>query len=647
MASRYWVGGTGNWSDYTNHWAATSGGAPGASLPTSTDDVYFDANSFSAAGQTVTVDVGANCNNMDWTGATNNPNLTIGGSGLLNSNIYGNATFIAGMTTNSTNGNHFLCFVTGTHTLTTNGVTFVFNIKFTSDGTTTIADSCAIRFFHCTGHTLNAGAITINDMAIFRAIEGTNYFNFNNTTINITTAYFGLNFASNPTITGAHTINLSSVSYFYGGATTTFDTINLNGTSHSVTGSFTCVNLTRQGTATKTDSVTFAAGSTITVTGTLKLAGNSATNRLLVKSSTTGTAATISAATMSADTNNVDFMDITGTGAASWDLSARSAGDCGGNTGITFTAASSQTSSKASNWSDSTMWTSRVPLPQDDVTCSHNVTIDMPCIGKSITFSGTPAVTVGINFTNYGSFTLVSGMTYTPSTYTHTLAGRGSYTLTSAGKSRYNVTLTAPGGTYTLQDAMTVTNVFTMTAGTLASNGQTITLSATGAITKWSATGGTYSGTGTIVLTSSLNNAQTFAGGSLTYNNVTVQGAGNYTLTISGSNTFNTLTVDRSEAAKTIAFTDGTTQTVTNFICAQSGTTFVTLTGTGTAGWTITKAGGGIITLDYLAISYSTASPASTWYAGEHSYIAAGTVSGWVFGNPSGRSKFYVVPMLF
>jgi hypothetical protein len=52
MASRYWVGGSGTWdaSDQT-HWAAASGGAGGQTVPTSADDVVFDANS----GGTITV----------------------------------------------------------------------------------------------------------------------------------------------------------------------------------------------------------------------------------------------------------------------------------------------------------------------------------------------------------------------------------------------------------------------------------------------------------------------------------------------------------------------------------------------------------------------------------------------------------------
>lgn len=48
MANRYWVGGpssaTASWTD-TSHWSASSGGASGASVPTSADDVFFDGSS--------------------------------------------------------------------------------------------------------------------------------------------------------------------------------------------------------------------------------------------------------------------------------------------------------------------------------------------------------------------------------------------------------------------------------------------------------------------------------------------------------------------------------------------------------------------------------------------------------------------------
>ncbi|MEZ4894887.1 MAG: hypothetical protein R2778_17970 [Saprospiraceae bacterium] len=61
-ADYYWVGGSGVWTDLT-HWATSSGGGTfHAIVPTPLDNVIFDANSFSANGQTVTINFEAFCN---------------------------------------------------------------------------------------------------------------------------------------------------------------------------------------------------------------------------------------------------------------------------------------------------------------------------------------------------------------------------------------------------------------------------------------------------------------------------------------------------------------------------------------------------------------------------------------------------------
>ena len=53
----YWVGNGGNWSDLS-HWATTSGGSTNhTELPGTENDVVFDENSFTALGQTVTIDL--------------------------------------------------------------------------------------------------------------------------------------------------------------------------------------------------------------------------------------------------------------------------------------------------------------------------------------------------------------------------------------------------------------------------------------------------------------------------------------------------------------------------------------------------------------------------------------------------------------
>jgi len=81
MADRYWVGGTGSWTTTsTTNWSATSGGASGASVPTSSDDVFFDAAS-SGASYTVTVTT-VGCRNLTVTAPATGA-VTFAGTGAL------------------------------------------------------------------------------------------------------------------------------------------------------------------------------------------------------------------------------------------------------------------------------------------------------------------------------------------------------------------------------------------------------------------------------------------------------------------------------------------------------------------------------------------------------------------------------------
>jgi hypothetical protein len=91
MANRYWVGGTGTWdTTTTTNWSATSGGAGGASVPTSTDAVFFDANSGSG---TVSNTDYVECLSLTCTGFTG----TIDCIGS-NISVYGNVTLSSGGT---------------------------------------------------------------------------------------------------------------------------------------------------------------------------------------------------------------------------------------------------------------------------------------------------------------------------------------------------------------------------------------------------------------------------------------------------------------------------------------------------------------------------------------------------------------------
>lgn len=103
MASRFWVGGTGTWdASDTTHWASSSGGAGGQSVPGSGDTVTFDASSGAvvctvnhASLNITSLTCGAMGGTLDF--ATNNNNITVGtvsltGTGTRTINL-GNGTW--------------------------------------------------------------------------------------------------------------------------------------------------------------------------------------------------------------------------------------------------------------------------------------------------------------------------------------------------------------------------------------------------------------------------------------------------------------------------------------------------------------------------------------------------------------------------
>jgi len=86
---RYWVGNGGNYYDVA-HWSAVSGGVGGASVPTLTDNVFFDANSFTLAGQQVQL-LGS-CLDIEFRNVSNNPSFRIawGADTSKSFYVYGN-----------------------------------------------------------------------------------------------------------------------------------------------------------------------------------------------------------------------------------------------------------------------------------------------------------------------------------------------------------------------------------------------------------------------------------------------------------------------------------------------------------------------------------------------------------------------------
>jgi hypothetical protein len=157
MADRYWRGGTGTWnSSNTANWSATSGGAGGASVPTTSDDVYFNASSGSG---TVTISGTVNAASVNFTGAT----LTLAGSGANMLNYVGSFTMGSGITIGSGLSILRSSMTTLARTFTSAGKTFPWAIQFYgTGGSITFQDAltCTGGISQSGNHTLTWGNFT-------------------------------------------------------------------------------------------------------------------------------------------------------------------------------------------------------------------------------------------------------------------------------------------------------------------------------------------------------------------------------------------------------------------------------------------------------------------------------------------------------
>jgi hypothetical protein len=153
MADRYWVGGTATWNTTAStKWSATSGGAGGASVPTSADDVYFDA-----ASGAVTVTIGANtgAKSINCTGFTGT--LTSGSAVTLA--VSGSITLVAGMTFSYAG----TITVNATGTITSAGKSFANLIIDGVGATVNIADALvATGATTLTNGTIGLGSFTLS-----------------------------------------------------------------------------------------------------------------------------------------------------------------------------------------------------------------------------------------------------------------------------------------------------------------------------------------------------------------------------------------------------------------------------------------------------------------------------------------------------
>ena len=267
----------------------------------------------------------------------------------------------------------------------------------------------------------------------------------------------------------------------------TYATVTLltgNGFNTYITGINIFSTLNLNSTAVGQETYLLGANQTIAASGLMVFSGQSNTLRLLVAGGSGATARaygttrtiTFGALATVGTSQYVDLMDIAISGIL-WDASAitGNSGDCGGNSGITFTTATTCFwVSDNGSWSTAAMWkttsggavTNRVPLPQDSCVFDANsfsgntktVIIDMPRAGKSINLSGVTKTSITLSnilaFEFYGDLKFASGI-LGYNGYNVSFAGRGRtfYIDTKGLGFGGAIDINAPTGTYELLSA--------------------------------------------------------------------------------------------------------------------------------------------------------------------------------------------------
>ncbi len=672
MADRYWVGGTGSWDATTTNWSATSGGASGASVPTLDDDVIFNTLS-NATAYVVTLTTAPICRSVSVAGPAVG-NVTIAGSAAWS--IYGSMTLAAtGVTWTNTSNINFRATTTG-WTITTNGVSLSNGIIFNGAGGGWTLGS-ALTNTSASGATLTQGAFAT---ANFNVTVTGGFASTGALTRSITLGSSAISFGSWNALGATNlTLNANTSTITITGAAGTFNGGGL--TYYNVTKTSSAAAALQIGDANNTFnavSVTNTSGyGTLLFTGnqtigTLTANGNAliAPNRII--SSVIGTQVTLTVASFV--TNGfINFRDINFAGAA-LPITVSTGGDLGNNSNITLATPKTIYWSLAAggNWT-ATAWattsggapaTANFPLAQDTIIIENTglnsgATITMNLgsfIGNMSMSTRTLPMTWAIGtqaVQNYGNLTLSSAVTITATTGSLSFLGfNKTQTITSAGVSfASSLTVNSPTLTVALAGALTTTATSTLTSGTLNINGQTLTtnlFASAGAIVRLIAFSGgtmavlgatftasgtnlTTSGSGTISMTSA--SSKTFAGGGFSYPTLNQGGAG--ALVITGANTFANMT--NTVQPCTITFPASTTTTVSNFNVNGTAGNLVTLNSSAPGTQAIlSRTSASVVSVNYLNIQDSNATPPFTWYAGTTSTDVSNN-TGWGFSAPVDR----------
>lgn len=707
---------SGNITD-TNHWSTTSGGAGGHAVPTNADDVFMDGAGATGGDKTITWNGSQAWRSFDMTGGgvagiaishSAAVTITVGGTGSTGFKMEVGGTYTA--VNASTSQIALTATASVSKSFTSAGYTFG-QIINNNNGTAfwQLADTLNVSTLTFTGGTFSTNGQTVNATV---AVNGSN-----NNTKTVTITNSTINCSANSgnvwtfTQSTGTTLNASGSviningngnrAVQYGATALTYGTVNITGTGIITTTlaaagtTFANYNHTSpSGTASATENL---AGGNMTVTGTLTLAGNSATARLGFMGVNLGSGMTVMAAAVAL--SFVDIEGVTAAGAAS-PFTGTSLGNAGGNSNITFDSPLTlYYVGDINTWSNVNAWAlasggtggagTRVPLVGVDqvlfdnnswTTAAATVTMDMLRYGdmdfSAITVGGTtpPNFRFSLNIEFYGNWTLTpafTGFFSWDNTSGGTIFWKNMGTKTWTNNTDpvgTGTTILCPGGTVQFSGDVVNHSTITLTSGTLdAGTANTISIRSgfitAGALTRvlnmknanwlmngnvggsvWTASGTNLTinpGNSTITYDSeTVNSASyTFAGGGFTYANFhmahTVSAGASIVFT--GANTFTGMLFDPNVGG-TITLPASTTTTAAAFVAngTSSSHTVLNSSSSGTPA-TISVLSGNQIS-NYVDIKDSTATGGATFYARGSVNTSGNT--GWNFGDVPGAGMF-------
>ena len=685
----YWnLAGAQNWS--ANAWATTSTGTPSTdNFPLPQDTATF-TNAGSVTG-TITLDSAIlYIGSIDMSARTSA--MTISFLNLYT--VYGNWTNGSGVTFTGTST---LTFSGGTtQTITSAGRTFTCPITIdTYGGTVQLADAfdCGSQAFNLSNGTFDTQGYSMSTGSFNSQIDAVRALNFRNSTVSVqsfnasTTQKLNFN-AGTSTLeirsnVGALNISATGELTFYNVSWTS-----VGAQSVTITGlSFTCNNLFFTAPVSVGIGQISFATTNVTINGTLTCAGASAVRRVFLQSGTIGAPRTITAAVISA--TDCDFRDINLAGAASGASPTR-AGDCGGNTGITFPAPKTVYWNLAGGTWSATGWCTasggtpdinQFPLAQDTAvfdnagsagTVQINAAWNIGTFDASLRTSAMTFFTSSNNPVVYGDWKFGTGVTSSSATGTITFSKNGTQTITSNGvQFGCPVTINHPLANVQLADALSLgaTRTLTITTGTFDAvtynvttglflqsvsvntvkmGSGTWTLSGTGSV--WLASSGAginlIAGTSTIVLSDTSTGTRVFNGANNYYNKLTIGGAtGSSTLFISNASTIFGELASTKTVAHTITIPNGFTTTIGKWSVTGSAGNVVTVnSATATFPFTLVIAGPANSGIDYLSIrdcTVATTSPGE-FYVGANSTNVSGNTGVIFTATPAPRTLYWV-----